>query len=186
MLKGMNEQVRKHREILEGLVEERVEIDRELEWLADTEHPDYGKTGFPNVVASLRLGKRKARLVEAVEERQRILDGKIERREKWLAEKRLVASERAKKVRSRVGELVGSERAEIGLGEAGIWSYGDGESSVAERLRELAREAERKYKALVVMKELAVMVADVFEGFDELQEADLELVEEILGAFEEG
>lgn len=186
MLKGMNEQVLKHQEILEVLRKELAEIDAELEWLADTEHPDYGKTGFPNVVASLRLGKRKARLVEAVEERQRILDGKIERRSGWLAEKRLVASERAKKVRSRVGELDELERGEIGLGESGIWSYGDGEDGVVEHLKGLADEAERKYKALVVMKELAVMVADVFDGFDELGEADLELVEEILGAFEEG
>lgn len=186
MLKSLNEQVRKHREILEGLKGELAEIDAELVWLSDTEHPDYGKTGFPNVVASLRLGKRKARLVEAVKERQRILDGKVERRSGWLDGKRVVASERAEKVRSRVGELVGSERAEIGLGEAGIWSYGDGESSVTERLRELADEAERKYKALVVMKELAIMVSDVFDGFDELGEADLELVEKILGSFEEG
>lgn len=186
MLKALNEQVLKHREILEVLERELAEIDAELDWLSKTEHPDYGKTGFPNVVASLRLGKRKARLVEVVEERRRILDGKIERRKGWLDGKRVVASERARKVAERLSALGVKEREEIGF-ESGVGLAGYlSEVGGLDGLKELAGEAERKYRVLVVMKELAVMFEDVFDGEEELGEADEELLRVILGAFDEG
>lgn len=181
MLKGMNEQVLKHQEILDVLKKEFAEIDAELEWLANVEHPDYGKTGFPNVTISLRLIKRKARLVSEVEERQRILDGKIERRAEWLAGKRLVASERAKKVRERLLSLSDSEKAEIGFTGSGLEDWV--EDGLGD-LKELSASAERKYKALVAVKELAVMFEDVFDGEEELEVADEGLLKVILGAFE--
>lgn len=167
MLKDMNEQVQKQQVLRDELVVEIEEIDKECAWLMDDKHPKKGATGFPNLIMEIRLQKRKSRLVKSLEERQRVLDGKVRRRDEWLSEKREVARRRIQKVRDR--DMSVDDLTVIGMGVKG--------------LDEAIKSTDDWLKFLVAKKELVVMVDEIFGGIDELRIAEPKLWEEVLEVF---
>lgn len=168
MLSKLNTQVQKYQEKVDELESVVAELDAELDSIHAKTDPERSVEGEGGTRWKdyYKVLKRREKLIPELGEMQRILDGKLARRQKFMDEKREIFEARLKAVEGVISEGSTASSAELG-GMSG------------EELSGRVEELEKRLVEVRAMRDLRVMVENIYGGFEELKMVCPEMVFEL-------